>query len=96
MGADSLIRLCIWVDATYGVHPDLKSHTGGCMSFGYGMVHCKSSKKKLNTKISTEAELVRVSYYLSYKIWICLLMGAQGYEIKQNILFQDNQKCNKD
>ena len=31
MGADSLKQLCTWVDAAYGVHPDLKSHIGGCM-----------------------------------------------------------------
>ena len=28
MGADSLSQLCTWVDSAYGVHPDLKSHTG--------------------------------------------------------------------
>ena len=36
MGAERLIQLCTWVDAAYGVHPDLKSHTGGCVSSGYG------------------------------------------------------------
>ena len=93
MGKDKLRQLCKWVDAAYGVHPDLKSHTGGCMSFGYGIVHCKSSKKKLNTKSSTEAKVVGVSDYIPYNIWICLFMGAQGYDIKQNILFQDNQSA---
>ena len=91
MGEDSLSQLCTWVDAAYGVHPDLKSHTGGCMSFGYGMVHCNYCKQKLNTKSSTEEEVVGISDYLTYNIWICLFMGAKGYDIKQNILFQDNQ-----
>ena len=50
MVSDILIHLCTWVDAAYGVHPDLKIHTGGFISFGYGMVHCKSSKQKLNTE----------------------------------------------
>ena len=93
MGVYSLIQLCTKVDAAYGVHPDLKIHTGGCMSFGYGMVHCKSSKQKLNTKSSIKDEVVGVSDYLPNNIWICLFMGAQGYEIKQNILFQDNQSA---
>ena len=61
------------------------------MSFGNGMVHFKYSKQKLNTKISTEAEVVGVSDYLTYNIWICLFMGAQGYDIKRNILSQNNQ-----
>ena len=93
MGSDSLIQLCTWVDAAYGVHPYLKIHTVGCMSFGYMMVHFKSSKQKLNTKSSTEAKLVGVSDYLPYNIWICLFVGAQGYDIKQNILFQDNHSA---
>ena len=45
VGADSLSQLFPWFHDAYGVHPDLKIHTGGCMSFGYGTVHCKSSKQ---------------------------------------------------
>ena len=61
MVADSLRQLFPWVDSTYGVHPNLKIHTGACKYFGYGMVHCKSRKQKLNTKSSTAAEVVGVS-----------------------------------
>ena len=93
MGAYSLIQLCTWVDAAYGVHPNLKIHNGGCMSFGYGIPHCKSRKQKLNKKSSTETKVVGVSDYLTYNIWIYLFMGSQGYDIKQNILFQDNQSA---
>ena len=62
--ADIPSQLCTWVDVTYGVHPDLKIHTGRCMYFGYGMVHFKSRKNKLSTKSSIEDEVVGVSYYL--------------------------------
>ena len=55
------------------------------------MVHFNSIKQKLNTKISIEAKVVGVSDYLPYNIWIYLFMIAQGYDIKQNILIQDNQ-----
>ena len=51
MGTDSLIQLCPWVDAVYGVDPDLKSHTGGCIYFKYGMVHCNSRNQKLIKKV---------------------------------------------
>ena len=68
MGADRLSHLCTWVDTAYGVHPDLKIHTSGCVSFGYRMVHCKFSKKNINTKSSTEAKIVGVSDYLPYII----------------------------
>ena len=82
MGSNILSQLCTWVNATYGVQLNLKSHTAGSMSFGYGMVHCKYSKHKMNTKIPTEDKVVRVSDYVPYNIWICLFTVAQGYDIK--------------
>ena len=78
MGADSLSQFCTWVDAAYGVHPNLKIHTDVCISFGYRMLHCNSIKQKLNTKSPTEAEVVCVSDYLPYNICICIFIGAQG------------------
>ena len=73
MGADNLSQLSTWVDAAYWVHPDLNIHTYGSTSSGYGLVHCKSSKK-MNIKCSTESKVGVVSDYLSYNIWICLFM----------------------
>ena len=31
MGADILSQFFTWINAAYGVHPNLKIHTGGCM-----------------------------------------------------------------
>ena len=50
-----------WVDASYAVHANMRSHTGAAMSLGRGMLYCKSSKQKLNTKGSMEAEVVATS-----------------------------------
>jgi len=58
LGADSLAKSKSWVDAAYAVHDDMKSHTGGETSLGRGAIMCKSTKQKLNTKSSTEAEVV--------------------------------------
>lgn len=69
----------------------MKSQTGGGMSMGWGVLHCKSSRQKLNAKISTESELVGVSDHLPYNIWLLMFMRAQGYTIIYNILYQDNQ-----
>ena len=41
-----------------------------CMSMGLGMNHCKSGKEKLNTKSSTESEIVGMSAYVPYNLWI--------------------------
>jgi hypothetical protein len=64
LGSDDIGRFRVWVDASYAVHPDFRSHTGGCMSFGNGAIACKSTKQKLNTKSSTEAEIVGASDYM--------------------------------
>jgi hypothetical protein len=36
LAADDLGRMRSWVDASYAVHPDMWSHTGGITSFGTG------------------------------------------------------------
>ena len=91
IGATSLNKLVTWVDAVFATHMNKRSHTGGTMSFRVGIVHSKSSKQKLNTKNSTEAELVAVSEYLPYHIWMINFMKSQGYNINEKVLFQDNQ-----
>lgn len=49
-----------WVDASFAVHTDFKSHTGMTMSLGKGPPISGSWRQKLSTKSSTEAELVGV------------------------------------
>jgi Reverse transcriptase (RNA-dependent DNA polymerase) len=90
LGADDLNSLRTWVDTSYAVHPDMKSHTGGMISMGTGALVCKSSKPKLNTKSSTEAELVGASDYIQNTIWSKLFLEAQGYPIRSNVFEQDN------
>jgi hypothetical protein len=91
LGADDLTIMITWVDASYGVHKDFRSHTGGAVSFGQGAMMCKSAKQKLNTKNSTEAELVGASDYLPYPIWGKKFLAGQGYFLRQNIFYQDNE-----
>ena len=95
LGADDIRKMKTWVDASYAVHKDMKSHTGGVVSFGRGAAMSKSSKHKLNTKSSTEAELVGASDYLPYPIWAKKVLEAQGYSLTENIFYQDNQSTIK-
>ena len=95
VGADELGKLRTWVDASYAVHPDMKSHTGGVMSFGTGGIICKSTKQKLNTKSSTEAEVVGASDYLPHTLWVKMFMEKQGYNINDNVFEQDNESAMK-
>ena len=63
------------------------------MTMGSGSIFSKSTKQKLNTKSSTEAELIAASDMSSQILWTKLFLQEQGYAIKQNILFQDNQSA---
>ena len=47
-----------WVDSSYIVHLDMRSHSGIFMTLGNGAT--TSSKQELSTKNSMEAELVAI------------------------------------
>jgi hypothetical protein len=88
---DKEINIFSYIDAAYGVHHDYKSHTGGFISFGRGAIHVKSSKQKLNSKSSTESELIALSDYSTFVIWARNFLTSQGYASTQPaIIYQDN------
>ena len=89
--ADSLSEIRWWIDESYGVHPDCRSHTGATMSMGQGSIYSKSTKQKINTRSSTEAELVGINDAMSMILWTRLFLEAQGVEVSDNIVYQDNQ-----
>ena len=82
-----------WVDAAYAVHSDMKSHSGAILTLGNGCVYSKSNKQKINTKSSTEAELVAASDMSSQILWTLYFLEEQGYAIKENTLYQDNKSA---
>lgn len=93
IGAKIFVDMFVWIDASFAVHANMRGQTGGCMSTGLGVFHAKSSKQKINTKSTTESELVGVSEYMPYNIWAILFLEAQGYKVIRNVLFQDNQSA---
>ena len=82
-----------WVDASFATHPDYRSHTGAMMSYGSGAPITISSKQKLNTRSSTDAELVGADDVMSPLLWARLFLEAQGIPIRDNILYQDNKSA---
>jgi hypothetical protein len=86
------LTVTAFIDASYGVHADGKSHSGAVIILGKsGPVHAKSNKQKLTTKSSTEAELVSLSDNVSQVIWTRDFLSAQGYTMKAARVYQDNQ-----
>jgi hypothetical protein len=82
-----------WADASYGVHKDYKSHTGCIIGLGKGPVYAKSTTQRLNTKSSSEAELVGLSDSSSQVIWVRNFLLEQGYDVPPATIFQDNQSA---
>ena len=73
----------------------MRSHTGGVISFGRGGIICKSKKQNINTKSSTEAELIGASDYLPHTLYVKMFMEAQGYPIAKAVFHQDNESAIK-
>ena len=84
-----------FIDAAYGSHQDSgKSHTGCAIVLGEsGPIFAKSSKQKIVTKSSTEAELVGLSDTASQAIHLRNLITAQGYDLGPALVYQDNVSC---
>eukprot|EP00978_Attheya_sp_CCMP212_P031053 scaffold116059_cov41-Attheya_sp.AAC.1 len=58
--ADDSQTLSWHIDAAFAVHGDYKSHTGATLSLGKGTITSISCKQKINTRSSTESELVSI------------------------------------
>jgi hypothetical protein len=93
LSADDLHIMMWYVDGSFAVHPDFRSHTGGALTMGKGCPISISSKHKINTKSSTEAEIVSADDCATKILWSKLFMEAQGYGIEKNILYQDNKSA---
>ena len=91
LSADNLRVIKWYIDASFATHPDFKSHTGATMTMGSGAMQIMTRKQKLNSRSSTEAELIGVDDAITQVLWTKLFMEAQGYPIEKNILYQDNK-----
>ena len=52
-----------------------------------------STKQKLNTRSSTETEIVGADDFMPAICWTRYFMEAQGYQVQDNVLFQDNKSA---
>ena len=91
LSADEMHVTKWWADSSFGVHDDLKSHSGLLGTLGRGAIFAKSSGQRLNTISSTEAEIVASSEVLTQIIWTTSFLRHQGFDVKNAVLHQDNQ-----
>jgi hypothetical protein len=100
LGWDETGTLTWAVDASFAVHGDFRSHTGALLTFGKGAAMAFSMKQKINSKSSTEAELIGVDDALNFLVWVKQWMEWQMQEYpesertkilgRKNVILQDN------
>eukprot|EP00957_Ditylum_brightwellii_P204572 15339862-Ditylum_brightwellii.AAC.1 len=93
LSADSLNVAKWWIDGSFVTHPNMRGHTGITMSLGKGSVFSTSVKQKLNTKSSTETELISVDDAMPYVLWTQYFLECQGYNVERAKLYQDNMSA---
>jgi hypothetical protein len=80
-----------WVDASFAVHPNIRDHSGGGLSLGRRFPIVSCTKQNFNTRSSTETEIVGADDFMPEICWTWYFTKAQGYGVKDNVLFQDNK-----
>ena len=90
LGADGTGILKWYVDGSYTVHPNMRGHTGGGLTLGRGFPISASTKQKMNTRSSTESELVAVHDLMPSILWTRYFLEEQGYAVNENLILQDN------
>ena len=78
LSSDCLEVIKWYVGTSFAVHPYFKIHTGAIMNMVQGVIQSVSSKHKMNTSRSTEAELVSVDDASVYIFWTVLFIEFQG------------------
>ena len=84
-----------WIDAAFAVHPDYRSHTGAVQTLGKGAITSISTKQKVNSRSSTEAELIGIDDVISKVLWSKRFIEAQGFPLQSTIVYRDNTSSMK-
>ena len=90
---DNLIFFKWFIDASHAVHWDCKGQTGAGMTLGEGAVISMSKKQKINTRSSTETELVGVDDAMPTVLWSLYFIQEQGYNMTHALIYQDNKSA---
>ena len=84
VSADDSERMTWNIDASFVVHSDCKSHTGSSLTLGHDSILSISAKQNINTKSSTEAELVGVDDAITFVMWMKYFFELQVQSVDTN------------
>jgi hypothetical protein len=74
------------IDVSHGTHVDCKGHTGAAMTLGKGAAISFSRKQKINTRSSTETEVVGVDDAMPSVLWSLYFIQEQGYPMTHAVI----------
>jgi hypothetical protein len=85
----------VYVDASFAPHKDRKSHSGVAVFMGKGCITAQSTKQKINTKSSAEAELVALSDKVGLGIHLRNFLRFQEFVTEECAvkINEDNKAC---
>jgi hypothetical protein len=84
------IHLVVYADASFGIHIDGKSHSGICVTLGRGAIYSRSTKQKIVTRSSTEAELVAANDSSTILFALKQFISQLGFQ-SSLVICQDNR-----
>jgi hypothetical protein len=88
--ADDTTTLTWYIDVAFAVHGDMGSHTGAVFTMGKGAIIGSSTKQKVNSRSSTESELIGVDGKIAKVLWMKRFLEWQDFAVKLNNIYQDN------
>jgi hypothetical protein len=93
--ADDTNTLTWYIDAAFAVHANMKSHTDAVFTMGKGAIIGSSTKQKVNSRSSTESELIGVDDKIAKVLWTKRFLEWQDFLVKLNIIYQNNTSTMK-
>ena len=82
----------LWVYGSFGVHSNTRSQTGSTASLGKGYFISTSITQKLNTRSSTETELVAADDLMPHLCWTNYFLNNQGYDINSTVMYKTTSR----
>lgn len=84
------VEVSAYIDASHACHEDYRGRTGCVLLCCGAFMGVWTNKQTLNTKSSSESELVGLSDECGWVIWARNFIKAQGYQTPPATIFQDN------
>jgi hypothetical protein len=77
--ADSVPIPKWWVDGSHAMHPNMRGHSGGCMSLG----KITLIEQKINARSSAKTEKVAADDFVPIILWTDCFLKVQGHGHKE-------------